>query len=75
MRLQVSLRFPFNYPLNESESSVDNYRVTRMVAEKIMLTSKSKFRQRPGQQTNLTAKRNFKFGVNINYSATIRVTL
>ena len=40
------------------------YRVTRMVTEKIMLTSNSKFRQR-----------NFKFGVNISYSATIRVTL
>ena len=25
--------------------------------------------------TNLTAKRNFKYGVNINYSVTIRVTL
>ena len=51
------------------------YRVTRMVAERIMLTSNSKFRHRPGWQTNLTVKRNFKFGVNINYSATIRVTL
>ena len=37
------------------------YRVTRMVAEKIMLTSNSKFRHRPGWQANLTAKRNFKF--------------
>ena len=46
-----------------------------MVAEKIMLTSNSKFRHRPGWQANLTVKRNFKFRVNINFSATIRVTL
>ena len=52
-----------------------DYRVTRMVAEKIMLTSNSKFRHRPGWQANLTVKRNFKFRVNINYSTTIRVTL
>ena len=51
------------------------YRVTRMVAENIMLTSNSKFRHRPGWQANLTVKRNFKFRVNINYSTTIRVTL
>ena len=46
-----------------------------MVAEKIILTSNSKFRHRPEWQANLTVKRNFKFRVNINYSTTIRVTL
>ena len=46
-----------------------------MVAEKIMLTSNSKFRHWPVLLAKLTVKRNFKFGVNINYSATIRVTL
>ena len=46
-----------------------------MVAEKIMLTSNSKFRHGPGWLANLTVKHNFKFRVNINNSATIWVTL
>merc|ERR1711879_820374 len=58
-----------------SRSLHNTYRVTRMVAEKIMLTSNSKFRHRPGLQAKLTVKRNFKFGVNISYSVTILVIL
>lgn len=40
------------------------YRVTHVVAEKVMLTSNSKFLHRPASQDKLTAKHNFRFGVN-----------
>ena len=35
------------------------YRVTHVVAEKLMLTAGSKFRQRPASKDELTAERNF----------------
>ena len=49
--------------------------MAHLLAEKLMLTSNSKFRHRPGPQDKLTAKRNFKFGVNINLSASRWATL
>ena len=57
-----------------SNSRID-YRVTRMVAEKIMLASNSKFRHWPGSQDELAAKRNFYSVVNIILSRSRWATL
>ena len=46
-----------------------------MLRERNILTSNSKFRQWPGSGEKLTAKRNFKFGVNIFLSRSRWATL
>ena len=51
------------------------YRVAHLLRERNMLTSNSKFRQWPGSGEQLTAKRNFKFGVNIFLSRSRWATL
>ena len=51
------------------------YRVAHLLREGNMLTSTSKFRHRPRSQDKFTAKRNFKFGVNISLSRSRWATL
>ena len=41
------------------------YRVAHLLRERNMLTSNSKYRWWPGSEDKVTAKRSFKFGVNI----------
>ena len=51
------------------------YRVAHLLWERNMLTSTSKFRHWPSSQDKFTAKRNFKFGVNISFSRSRWATL
>ena len=51
------------------------YRVAHLLRERNMLTSNFKFRWWPGSGGKLTAKRNFKFGVNIILSRSRWATL
>ena len=51
------------------------YRVAHLLRERFMLTSNSKFRHWPRSQDKFTAKRNFKFGVNISLSRSRWATL
>ena len=51
------------------------YRVAHLLRERFMLTSNSKFRHRPRSQDKFTAKRNFKFRVNISLSRSRWATL
>ena len=50
-------------------------RVAHLLRERFMLTSNSKFRHRPRSQDRFTAKRNFKFRVNISLSRSRWATL
>jgi len=52
-----------------------SYRVAHLLWERNMLTSTSKFRHWPSSQDKFTAKRNFKFGVNISFSRSRWATL
>jgi len=61
--------------LRHQETSGKFYRVAHLLWERNMLTSISKFRQRPKSQDKFTAKRNFKFGVNISFSRSRWATL
>ena len=51
------------------------YRVAHLLQERNMLTSNSNFRHRPMSQDKVTAKRNFKFGVNTSLSRSRWATL
>ena len=54
-----------NSSQNLNRVSCHLYRVAHLLRERDMLTSDSKLRWWPGSEGKLTAKRNFKFGVNI----------